>query len=123
LPPGGERKGAGRPKGSKNKPKGILLSPANFDNEEFCVRVLNRIGEGPPLEIKNVEDYLLTLLYSKDIQTRSYNFNRTLDRVLGRPPQGILIADSRSAIVDPDERIRQLFAIAESRLGGSSKPP
>ena len=121
MPPGGKRQGAGRPKGVRNKPVGILLSPANLD-ADFCARVLERIGDGPPKEIKSAADYLLTLLYSKDIQTRSYNFNRTLDRVLGRPPQGILIADSRSAIADPAERIRQLFAIAENRIGGCSKP-
>src|SRR5208283_2741486 len=94
VPSGGKREGAGR-----RKPKvddGTLASPG------FATSVLARIGEGCPKVIKTAEDYQLSLLYEADLQTRSVNFNRLLDRKYGKPPQSIINRDTRENARDVD---------------------
>ena len=87
MPRGGKRPNAGR-----RKPKAdeeALASPG------FATTVLSRIGEGRPKEIRNAEDYALDLLFQADMQTRSVNFNRLIDRKYGKPAQGTFQGDTR----------------------------
>jgi hypothetical protein len=56
--------------------------------------VLKRIKEGPPEKTEGPEDYVLALLFDRDVQTRSHNFNRLLDRRYG-PPAKIIEVGGR----------------------------
>ena len=73
---GGKRRGAGRKK-----------SPNVPESKEFADEVFERIHEGPPKIVKNAVDLQLQLLFSADIQTKSHNFNRLIDRKYGKPIQ------------------------------------
>ena len=86
---GGARAGAGRRK-SKVDEK-TLESPG------FATTVLGRIGEGPPAKITCAEDYALDLLFQADMQTRSVNFNRLIDRKFGKAAQGSFQGDTRES--------------------------
>jgi hypothetical protein len=88
MPPGGKRAGAGR------KPK--IHKDAEVDQSPgFATTVLGRISEGKPAVIKDAYDYQLDLLFQADMQTRSVNFNRLLDRKYGKPAQGTFQGDTR----------------------------
>lgn len=76
MPRGGKRPGAGRKK-----------SPELPESKDFAAKVLERIGQGKPKTITNAVDFQLDLLYCKDLQTVSHNFNKLLDRHLGKPVQ------------------------------------
>lgn len=100
---GGSRLGAGR-KGAKT----IITTPAIRTEAEaslvgdpgFALRVFGRIGENEaPKKITSPEDYQLALLYHSDINVRSFNFNRLLDRIYGKPAAVVLQADTREQSV------------------------
>lgn len=98
MPRGGRRPGAGR-KRTRLENSG---APAAVLDGEFASRVFERIKEGPPRRIRTAEDFQLDLLFSKDLQTRSYNFNRLLDRKYGKPFQ----RREDTVIFDPNAPLR-----------------
>lgn len=115
---GGSRKGAGaKPKAFKDQQ--VLESPG------FATTVLGRIGEGKPKEIKTAEDYALDLLFSADMQTRSVNFNRLLDRKHGTPPKGRFAGDAGEKPALKRGNVPSYFgssAHATRNPAGSDKP-
>lgn len=104
MPRGGKRDGAGRRKGQTAK------IPTGDIGEEFVKAVFARIHEGPPKEIKTPVDYQLSLLSENDVQTRSYNFNKLLDRRYGKPM--IRVAANVSGL----EGLAERMAEARKRL-------
>jgi hypothetical protein len=96
MPRGGKRPNAGRRKDRAKLPEEVLETPG------FATSVLGRIGELELKDekgklIKSAEDYQLQLLASSDIQTRSFNFNRLVDRKFGKPAQGTFQGDTRES--------------------------
>lgn len=90
---GGKRTGAGRRKGESAKLSAALLTKGD-NGKLFAERVLARLETAPDLKkIKTAEDYALSLLFSRDIQTQSHNFNRLLDRKYGKPKQALTVAN------------------------------
>lgn len=88
MPRGGKRPGAGRKPGwSSKKGPGAIPGLDGDTGRQFAHRVLRRIKDGPPdpEKIKSPEDYVLALLFDRDVQTKSHNFNRLLDRRYGIP--------------------------------------
>lgn len=112
MPRGGKRPGAGR-----RKPK---VDQETMEAPGFATSVLGRIGEGKPKEIRNAEDYQLDLLYAADMQTRSINFNRLLDRKYGKPAQGVFVGDTRESTRDVS--FGDLPMPASNQLGKTGKP-
>jgi len=112
MPRGGKREGSGRRKALTAK------LPAAVVDQGFATRVLERIGEGCPKEIKSAEDFQLTLIYSSDIQTSSYNFNRCLDRKYGKPAQGVFSGDTRENARELDFGNLPMPASPEPRAAG-----
>jgi hypothetical protein len=95
MPRGGKRPGAGRKPGfGSKKGPGVLPVLDRDSGRQFAARVLNRIKQGPPEEIKSSEDYVLALLFDRDVQTKSHTFHRLLDRRYG-PPAKILEVSGR----------------------------
>lgn len=114
MPHGGKRAGAGRRKDESAKLPDVVVSKG------FCLGVFARIGEGKPKEIKSPEDYMLNLLYSGDIQTESYNFNKCLDRIYGKPAQGTFQGDTREE--SKEVTFGDLPMPAGARPGETGKP-
>jgi hypothetical protein len=91
MPRGGKRPGAGRRKGQSAKISLALALDAD-SGRQFAARVLKRIKEGVPDEIKSPEDYVLNLLFDRDVQTRAHTFHRLLDRRYGPPAKIIEVS-------------------------------
>ena len=89
MPRGGKRPNAGRRK--------LKVDAETLESPGFATTVLARIGEGRPKEIRTAEDFALDLLFQADMQTRSVNFNRLLDRKYGKPAQGTFQGDTRES--------------------------
>jgi hypothetical protein len=94
MPRGGKRTGAGRRKGESAPLSAALLTKGD-NGKAFADRVLARLKTAPDLKkINTAEDYALSLLFSRDIQTRSFNFNRLLDRKFGKSVQAVAISNA-----------------------------
>lgn len=104
MPRGGKRTGAGRRKGEAAKlleALSTVVPEKGDDGKLFADRVLARINDVPK-KIENAEDYALSLLFALDIQTRSYNFNRLLDRKFGKPIQQVKIGNPKGEKFEVD---------------------
>lgn len=121
---GGKRTNAGRRKGEKAITAVVapqILAPVGSADPGFFTRVLARMGEGKPAVIKSAEDYALDLLFRDDVQTRSYNFNKFLDHIHGRPAQGVFVGDTRE-VSRPLIYGNMPRAISAPKPGGDRKP-
>jgi hypothetical protein len=95
MPRGGKRTGAGR-RPNKGTPARLAAAlPAQGDTgKAFAERVLARIKTASDLKkIVTAEDYCLSLLFVRDLQTRSRTFNRLLDRKYGKPIQQVKLSN------------------------------
>lgn len=131
---GGARPGAGRRKGESKALETMIarteapsapavqqiLTALPDRDTTFFSRVLSRIGEGKPATIKSAEDYALDLLFRDDVQTRSYNFNKFLDHIHGRPAQGVFVGDTRE--VSRPLAYGNMPRTIAGNTGGAGKP-
>lgn len=128
MPRGGKRTGAGRhPKGKPARLAAAL--PAQGDTKgdtgkAFADRVLARLKTARDMKkIVTAEDYCLSLLFARDLQTRSRTFNRLLDRKYGKPSQALTISNRESETFEVNVNMTSSRDKLWARLLPDAGPP